>query len=73
MSYEIDRLTDTADIAEQEIQRELDRALNLHNNKKRMQPNGKCWDCGSLIEDNLLFCDKECRDEYEWYNGKIGG
>jgi len=66
-----EKLTDPCDIAELEIQRELDRAINVHNNKKRMEPKGTCYDCGTVIESGL-FCDKDCRDEYEWFNSKKG-
>jgi len=70
MEIDNTRLTDQCDIADLEIQRSLDRALETVKNSKRMESTGLCHDCGNSVDGGLLFCDKECRDEYEWYNGR---
>lgn len=67
-----ERYTDPCDVAEQEIQRSMDRALAEHKNKSRMMAKGKCWNCEEVLDNDLLFCDIECRDDYEWYCGRIG-
>ena len=67
MGYLNDRPTDQCDIADLEIQRSLDRAIEHIKKSNSLKPKGACYDCGSVIESGL-FCDKDCRDEYEWFN-----
>ncbi len=70
MSYENDRPTDQCDIADLEIQREIDRGLEAIKNSKRLTSTGKCLYCESEVDEGALFCGKECRDDFEWLNKK---
>lgn len=62
-----DRLTDAADIADLEMQRALDRSLESHKARKRLIPTGKCLYCEEQVKGELLFCDIDCRDDYQKY------
>lgn len=62
-----ERFTDPCDIADLEIQRSLDRALKNHRNKKRLTACGKCLYCEESVSNDLLFCDTDCRDDYQKY------
>ncbi len=46
-----------------EEQRRAD-ALRDHALKPKMAFNGECYNCTAELEQGL-FCDKDCRDDYE--------
>ncbi|MHB0992633.1 MAG: hypothetical protein ACYC0M_15350 [Burkholderiales bacterium] len=48
--------------AESEL-RDRERALAIR--KQVLRPCGGCHSCGEPLEDNRLFCDQYCRDDYE--------
>lgn len=55
------------DEIDQGCQREQEdraRALAAQAARPRMQPVGFCYNCGAELEQGL-FCDKDCRDDYE--------
>lgn len=56
MSDEIDRA--------QEME-EAHRSQALKMRKPQLVPCGFCFNCGEAIKPGWLFCDKECRSDYE--------
>ena len=48
---------------------ELELAINL---SKARRPRvtliacGSCYNCESIVPDGHLFCDSDCRDDFEW-------
>lgn len=57
-------MADPADIAAQhEFSEE---ALTTHRNSTKVTaPRGKCLYCEAHLQDNLIFCDLDCRDAFE--------
>lgn len=69
---------DIIDIAEEHdsvlLQNQI-REVQRKAKEEHLEPTGYCHNCGEPCEG--LFCDKECRDDYEYYiaalkrNGKL--
>lgn len=58
-------MADLADRAQQHVEKE-DELLRLQNLKPVMiRPNGYCHNCGTKVEIGL-YCDADCRDDYEY-------
>lgn len=56
-------MSDEADKAEQ--QEELARqAALIVRHRVGPRPNGRCLNCGELIEPPLRWCDSECREDW---------
>lgn len=53
---------DTASKVE-ELNRE--QALQAHRNAPRLQPTGRCHNCGEPVPAGGLFCDADCSADHE--------
>jgi len=60
------------DIYDQATEREeRDRALSLSvvlARKPAILPNGQCYNCGHSLAHDGLFCDGDCRDDWQARN-----
>lgn len=59
-------MADFADEAQAYTERHLEAAL--HNAKVEnptLRPRGACYNCDEKLPGKLLFCDVDCRDDYE--------
>lgn len=34
----------------------------------RLKPTGFCRYCHEAIEKDMIFCDEECAEDYDWFN-----
>lgn len=57
-------MADIIDNANDRIEIEMGRLLQSKR-YSAMQPTGQCHYCSESVRSNLLFCDSECRDEYD--------
>lgn len=54
------------DLEQQTIELHFQQAM--HQSKKKvvtLQPTGECYNCDEKVEIDKLFCDADCRDDYE--------
>lgn len=54
------------DLEQQTIDLHFQQAM--HQTKKMavtLQPTGECYNCDEPIDSDKLFCDADCRDDYE--------
>lgn len=54
------------DLEQQTIELHFQQAM--HQTKKKavlLTPNGECYNCDESIDHDQLFCDVDCRDDYE--------
>lgn len=56
-------MADIADLAEH--QEELLRQAALAHRKPTVTPRGTCHNCDEPLADGLLFCDADCRADYD--------
>jgi hypothetical protein len=54
---------DDADRAQNDIELRLAAAINAP--RSNLSPRGKCYNCDNETGDEVLFCDRECRDDFE--------
>lgn len=66
-------MADEADIANDELERQLDRTLKSVNTKIPTNDTHKCIWCGDAIvkDDGRRWCSVECRNEHELYANKL--
>ena len=62
-------MADEADQSVETQQLALERAL--HNQRTaaqhaRMRPKGACHFCDEPVATQILFCDEDCRDDYDY-------
>jgi hypothetical protein len=58
-------MADSADRADQEIAASVAEAMREACKTPRMWPIGHCYFCDQTVERGLLFCDADCREDYE--------
>jgi hypothetical protein len=59
-------MADEIDIANDRAQQDLDLALSCaRRHEPALPPTGWCYNCAELLNDDRLFCDRDCRDDYE--------
>lgn len=58
-------MADEADRAQQVQEQALEIALGKQKTKPRLNPTGRCLWCSDAIGTDGLFCDSDCRDDYE--------
>lgn len=62
-------MTDIFDQAteQEEMARELSIAL-ARNRPPPLKPKGKCYNCGDALAASHLFCNVDCRDDWQARN-----
>lgn len=58
-------MADEIDRAQEHEEAMLQAAIASQQNAPRMKPTGSCHWCEEQVEGGLLFCDADCRDEYQ--------
>ena len=64
-------MVDEADVANDEVQKQLDATMRSVDVKVPKNNTGKCMWCGDSVEDERRWCSPECRDEQILYANKI--
>ena len=62
---------DEADVANDEVQRQLDATLKSVNTEVPDNETGRCIWCEAKVKDNRRWCSVECRNEHEHYARKL--
>ena len=63
---------DEADVANDEVQRQLDATLSNVNTEVPDNDTGKCiWCEDATVKGKERWCSTECRDEHEHYARKL--
>lgn len=57
-------MADLADLADIHIHNVITEALSKRTYKP-LRPKGRCHNCAETVAPTLLFCDKDCRDDFE--------
>ncbi|PUA16808.1 hypothetical protein [Glaciimonas sp. PCH181] len=58
-------MSDNADRADLRIADVIQSALDQTRRAHRLHSDGRCQFCDELVSDGLLFCNVDCRDDYE--------
>lgn len=59
-------MADEIDMANDRAQQDLDLALAAARRPEpALEPTGWCYNCVDPLDDDRLFCDSDCRDDYE--------
>lgn len=58
-------MTDIYDQASEQEQQDRDLAIAAQRKRTNLLPTGSCYFCDSLLRDGVLFCDADCRTDYE--------
>lgn len=58
-------MADICDLAQEHIELEAPLILAASKKPDGPKPNGVCHNCGESICDGTLFCDTDCRDDWE--------
>lgn len=63
-------MSDDADVTGDRMEAEMEmsrRALAV-SNKRELLPLGLCYNCDEKVESKQLFCDADCRKDWERFN-----
>lgn len=58
-------MSDVADRSDQHVEQFIAAAIAHVGRQPRMMGTGRCWFCDEVIKPDLLFCDRDCRDDFE--------
>ena len=59
-------MADEIDIANDRAQQDLDLSLACaRRHEPALAPTGFCYNCHALLDDETIFCDGDCRDDYD--------
>ncbi len=58
-----DQLDQASDL--EELQRQQSIAAHLATTDQRMKSTGQCHNCQEELQGDTLFCDSDCRDDYD--------
>lgn len=58
-------MSDHADNADSRIYRTIAAGLAAARRAPALQPDCRCHFCDEVVEVGRLFCDQDCRDDYE--------
>lgn len=64
----LDRPSDILDYAAELAQREVEARLEAHRDRakeSKIEPKGSCYNCDEPLDQGHLFCDSDCRDDYQ--------
>jgi len=64
-------VADEIDIANDEVQKQLDATLKSVDISVEENNTGKCIWCGKPVVDKRRWCSAECRDEHTLYANKL--
>jgi RNA polymerase-binding transcription factor DksA len=66
-------MVDEADVANDELERQLEKTLKSVDTKIPTNDTNKCIWCGEPIQesDNRRWCSIECRNDHELYANKV--
>lgn len=56
---------DDADRAEGRIQASIIAGIDAARRASRLIPVGACYNCETIIGGGKIFCDSECREDFE--------
>jgi len=67
-------MSDEVDQAQEMSQDFCDRAIEANRRPiRKLQPRQKCYNCDTAVEGNRLFCDDECREDWEFRMTRVRG
>lgn len=58
-------MSDHADLSDARIEQAVTEGVRKVRAAARMQSCGRCYFCEEQVPDARLFCDADCRDDYE--------
>ena len=58
-------MSDIADVSDKRIAQAVTDGLNQVRRAARLHSDGRCHFCDEPVPDALLFCDTDCRDDFE--------
>lgn len=58
-------MSDIADVSDKRIAQAVADGINQVRRAERMHSDGRCHFCDESVPDALLFCDSDCRDDFE--------
>jgi len=64
-------VADEIDVANDEVQKQLDATMRSVDTRVPKNSTGKCMWCSEPIKDERRWCSPECRDEQILYANKI--
>ena len=64
-------MADEIDIANDEVQKQLNATLKSVDISIEENNTGKCIWCGKPVKDKRRWCSAECRDEHTLYANKL--
>lgn len=65
-------MADEADQADVLQQQYLDEALAKRATSRSIKPKNLCHNCDEPLNDDRLFCDIDCRDDYSYREQRDG-
>ena len=64
-------MSDEADKANDEVQKQLEATLKSVNTEVPENESGKCLWCEKTLSDKRRWCSPICRNEHEYYASKL--
>lgn len=64
-------MSDDADRADLRISAAVQSALNQVRRAPGLHSDGRCHYCDEPVPDGLLFCNTDCRDDYEKHQAAL--
>jgi len=58
-------MSDIADVSDKHIETFINSAIANASRKTQLHSDGHCAFCDEAVDIGLLFCDRDCRDDYE--------
>ena len=58
-------MADIADLAQEHIEREAHLVIAAGRKPVGIRANGVCHNCDATVTTGLLFCDSDCRDDWQ--------
>lgn len=58
-------MADIADLAQEDMERDAPFMLEAAKKPAGPKANGTCHNCGESIAPDTLFCDLDCREDFE--------
>lgn len=52
--------------AEENVRRAIEVEISAIRNKPKLQPTGACYNCLEDLSTERLFCDVDCKDDWEY-------